>query len=566
MKYSIRYIPTSRIVVALLAVHLVLAVGSMRRLSLTFDEPNYTAAGYQFIKTGDQQLIPLQLHPPLSYYLNSLLLLPLDLDSVHVSGPDFYTSQPLIFESGYSPKLLIFLTRLPFVFVSVLLGFLIWRWGQKVYGNPAGLLALFFYALSPIVLANARLATPDIVLALTTAAAFYTFHEYLRQPSTKLLCLSGAVLGLALLSKFTALLLIPTFLFVAVLYQRKRNEKTLNQLLHVFAQMAPLLGIAFVVVWAGYGFQFGVPFVPNWLQPQLDKITGKPFWQMVSFFRRHEIPIPAFSYILGIYTQLAAAKGWHNNFLFGHLSQTGWWYYYWLAFLIKNTIPFLLCLAAGLLLARKGAERNDRERLILYSVIPLVLFFSLPTKINIGVRYTLPLFPLFCIIAGRAGLVLRGKWRYALALLCVWQIGSVAWIHPYYLSYFNEFVGGPSNGYKYLVDSNLDWGQNLDRLSDYLKEHHITDAKISYFGPDGVMKYYGLKNIGPEEYNPSPGVWAISATSLQGLYLEDPDSFQWLRKLQPKEVIGYSIFIYDVDQEDLQEMSSPSQRASFMQE
>jgi 4-amino-4-deoxy-L-arabinose transferase-like glycosyltransferase len=538
MKYSIRNIPTSRIVAALLAVHLVLAVGSMRRLSLTFDEQSYAGAGYQFIKTGNQQLIPLQLHPPLSYYLNSLLLLPLNFDSVRVSDPGSYSSEPLIFESGYSPKLLIFLTRLPFVLVSLLLGVLIWRWGRKVYGSSAGLLALFFYALSPIILANARLATPDIVLASTTAAAFYVFHEYLRQPSIKRLCLSGAALGLALLSKFTALLFIPTFFFVAIAYQWRRTDVPNRRVPRVLTQMMVLLGIAFVVVWAGYGFHFAVPFVPDWLQPRTDELMSKPFWQMVAFFRRNKIPIPAFPYVLGIYTQLAAAKGWQNNFLFGHLSRTGWWYYYWLAFLIKNTIPFLLCLAAGLLVARKGAARNDGERLILYSMIPLVLFFSLPTKINIGIRYILPLFPLLCITAGRAALVFRGKWRYALALLCVWQVGSVAWIHPYYLAYFNEFVGGPSNGYKYLVDSNLDWGQNLERLADYLKEHHITNAKIRYFGPHGVMQYYGLKNIDPGECKPAAGVWAVSATSLQGLYLEDPDSFQWLRKLQPKEVIG----------------------------
>lgn len=555
MKVSFTNQSAFRVVVILAAVHAVLALGSARRMSLTWDEPSYIGAGYQFLTTGNPQIVALQLHPPLSYYLNSLPFLPLNLDRERFSQENYvqheYIGLPLIFESDYPPKLLILLSRLPSVLLSTLLGILLWRWSRKLYGEGAGLLTLFLYAFSPVVLANASLATPDILLALTTAAALFLFHAYLLRPSIGRLCLSGLALGLALLSKFTALILLPTFAFVLILHCRKREACERNG---VFTQgligLCGVFCIAFLALWAGYGFQFGVPFIPAWLQPRAETLVQeKVFWRVGAMLAGKGIRVPAYSYILGIYTQLAAAKGWKNNFLFGRISQSGWWYYYWLAFLIKNTIPFLLCLAAGLLVRRNVSAENEDERLLLYSMIPMVVFFSLPTKINIGIRYLLPLFPLLFVAAGRAALVFREKRRYVLVLLCLWQVGAVAWIHPHYLAYFNEMIGGPSNGYKYLVDSNLDWGQELDSLAGYLKQNNIQNANIRYFGPPGVLAYYGLRNIEPEKCGPGPGIWAVSATYLQGVYLPDRNCFGWLKKLRPKKVLGYSIFIYQVADE-----------------
>ncbi len=546
-----------RIVLALVTVHVLLAFSSMRHLALTWDEPSYIGVGSQYILTHNPQIVALQLHPPLSYYLNSVLLLPLNLADARFHDPNFLRGEnialALIFNSRWSPGLLLFLARAPFVLMSALLGVLLWRWSRQLYGETGGLVTLILSLFSPIILANSRLATPDIVLALTTAAALYFFHRYLLQPSLKRLLASGALLGLALLSKFTALLLIPTFLFVFVMHVFMRSKQaTRPALKRQLAGFAAVFGIAFVVVWAGYGFQFGVPFIPDWLQSQAERLVReKPFWRVAGLLAAKKIPVPAYSYVMGIYTQLAAAKGWKDNFLFGHISREGWWYFYWAAFLIKNTLPFLVCLATACLVVWKLPIEKEDERLLLYSLAPLILFFSLPTKINIGIRYLLPLIPLLTVFAGKAALVFQGKRRAILAILCAWNIGAVLWVHPHYLAYFNELVGGPSNGYKYLVDSNLDWGQELERLADYLKENDIKGAHIRYFGPRWVLKYYGLRNSNPADCTPVPGVWAVSATYLQGLYLPDAACYHWLLKLHPKKVIGYSIFVYEVSEEDL---------------
>jgi len=135
-----------------------------------------------------------------------------------------------------------------------------------------------------------------------------------------------------------------------------------------------------------------------------------------------------------------------------------------------------------------------------------------------------------------------------IGILSLWYIFSSVSIYPHYLAYFNEFVGGPDNGYKYLVDSNLDWGQDLKGLKKYMDEKGIRKIKLSYFG-GAEPEYYGI-NYQPvttrEMLKPTPGIYAISATNLQAVFYPNKNYFAWLRKLRPKAKIGYSIFIYEV--------------------
>jgi hypothetical protein len=364
--------------------------------------------------------------------------------------------------------------------------------------------------------------------------------------------LTGGALGLALLSKFSALMLIPIIPFVLGGDWLKKADDSeglsfINRLVGLFSVFA----VAAIVVWAGYGFQVITPFMPHWLKPEAGRlISEKPFWAAVDMLAGRGVRVPVYSYVLGIYTQLAAARGWKDNFLFGHISSGGWWYFYWAAFLIKTPLPFIACLGAAIFMKGAGGRSRD-ERFLLLSIAPMIVFFSLPTRINIGLRYILPLCPLFFIFTGKAARVESRKWKWTLALLCLWYAGAAGWVYPHYLAYFNELVGGPANGYKYLVDSNLDWGQGLGDLSQYLKEEGIRNARIKYFGPSGVMEHYGLRNADLNDCEPSAGVWVVSATYLQNLYLTNRHCHDWLRGLRPKKIIGYSIFIYEVSGEDL---------------
>jgi hypothetical protein len=142
--------------------------------------------------------------------------------------------------------------------------------------------------------------------------------------------------------------------------------------------------------------------------------------------------------------------------------------------------------------------------------------------------------------------------------MVIWYVVASLFIAPHYLSYFNEIIGGPDKGYKYLVDSNLDWGQDLKGLKKYMDDHAIKRISLSYFGIDSPKRYgieydwlpsHHLYNPRPENEKKFPvnRFLAISATNLQGVYLEPKDMYKWLREYEPVAKIGYSIFIYDLN-------------------
>jgi len=184
-------------------------------------------------------------------------------------------------------------------------------------------------------------------------------------------------------------------------------------------------------------------------------------------------------------------------------------------------------------------------------------FFSLNNR-AIGLRYILPIYPfLFVFAAGTAQFLLSKKITAGvLAAAMAWYVGASCHIHPHYLAYFNELAGGPDNGYKYLVDSNLDWGQDLKGLKKFMQERGISRISLSYFGSDSPDRYGIAYDWLPSFYlrDPDPkhppatlkGWVAISATNLEGVYFVNRDIFARFRNLQPVAKIGYSIFVYDL--------------------
>jgi hypothetical protein len=158
--------------------------------------------------------------------------------------------------------------------------------------------------------------------------------------------------------------------------------------------------------------------------------------------------------------------------------------------------------------------------------------------------------PFLFVLVGRLVSHVRRRWVYvALIVLCAWYAVGSFRIHPHYLAYFNEIVGGPDNGYKYLVDSNLDWGQDLGNLGDYMSRNGIDEIYLAYFG-SAHPTYYGIQPLPlpteePADLQTRPSaVYAISATYLQGGYLGDTEAFSWLRRYEPFAKVGYSIFLY----------------------
>jgi hypothetical protein len=531
----------------LLAVMFGLAVGSALDKSPTFDEGFYVGRGWAFWRTG--HLMPLG-HPPLTNLLSGLgvLLEPGLPDPTTLNGwaEDNYEdfSHDLLWEQGIDTDRVIFLARLPTIFLGLLLGALVCRWGWELYGHWGALIALALYALSPNVLAHTRLATTDLGVAAFYVAALYAWTRFLRRWSARWLVIGGLLFGLAQAAKFSALLLGPTLLAMT-LWVAWRKRKQLGEGDGPLAQIArwPL----------------------GWLWAALAALIGMGLIGLVALWATYLFalrPYPLANYVSEFLHFMSLAAEGHRAYLLGSFSQSGWWYYHPLILLAKMPLPALAILLVAITLALGRSMRPAEMALVFPALV--YLGASMLGSLNVGIRYLLPMLPLLFLFSGRiASGSSRSRWLRmgVLAILLGCQAALHVWIYPDYLAFYNLAVGGPRNGYRIAVDSNLDWGQDLPELAAYLAGHDDQlQVYLSYFGWADPA-YYGIDAIRlpgwppPEPdpvrapfhpLTPLPGRYAISASNLVGVQLYEPDSFAYFRTREPVARIGNSIFIYEI--------------------
>jgi hypothetical protein len=218
---------------------------------------------------------------------------------------------------------------------------------------------------------------------------------------------------------------------------------------------------------------------------------------------------------------------------------------------------------------RTGIRKLESEEWYLIIAAACMFFLFSMGRVQIGFRYLLPILPMVYVLISRlmtADFFTRARYSIPFGIICLWYLLSSVTIYPHYLAYFNELAGGPDNGYKYLVDSNLDWGQDLEGLKEYMDENSIDSIKLSYFGSADAdyynIHYEYLPSIGLRPDEPGDLWWyeegneekcgyvqglvAVSATNLQGVLLENRECFKWLEDYEPIAKIGYSILIYDI--------------------
>ena len=220
-----------------------------------------------------------------------------------------------------------------------------------------------------------------------------------------------------------------------------------------------------------------------------------------------------------------------------------WWVYYFVAFGIKNTVPMLILILLSFLGIRNiPADRLTKSILI----VPIIFFFlvTLRDKAPAGIRYFLPIYPLFFVLCGGWA---AGAWKQKKALrtaviaLLSWHALEAARIFPDHLAYFNEFIGGPDEGYRYLRDSNIDWGQDLKGTAEWAKEQGYPELVVSSISPVDLKKAYGVpwRSLTPQETKePGPYVYAIGVHGIDGM--------PWVRHYKPVKIIGHSMWIYDL--------------------
>lgn len=375
--------------------------------------------------------------------------------------------------------------------LGALLGVVVWRWSRALWGVAGGLLSLFLFSLSPTLIAHARLVTTDLPAALGYAATAFAFWRFLESPGTTRALLTGAALGASLAAKFSAVLLGPALLvaggiWVAVSPSDRRRARA--------AAVARGLAIAFAVawacVWAAYGFRYSASSDPSfhfdWEARAADPL-GIP--APVRAARAGKL-FPE-SWLYGITS--ARQSEIRLAYLDGEASELGWHRYFPEAFLWKTPPALPLLAAWGVIGALSAWKRRPAAATVLGTVFVVYAAVSIASRLNIGHRHLAPLEPLLFVACGSVATIAAGRARkFAAAALLAGYASSSVSAYPGYLAYFNVLAGGKDGGAEHLLDSNLDWGQDLGRLARWMREHDVATIDLAYFGT-ADPKAYGVR-------------------------------------------------------------------------
>ena len=543
---------------------------TLRRETQTWDEACHIFAGYRYWTRGDFTINPE--HPPLVKLIAAATLLPLRLKgperkSVFSKEEDFVSAARFVYSNN--AEQILFRTRMATSLFCISLAALVFATAREMFGKTAALIALTIFVFEPNILAHGWEVTTDTAFSCFLLATIYAFYRYVQQPSTKRLLILGLAAALALASKHSAILVFPILIVVAAAELWFRKRYTPAQVassaggVRIFRALIAAGGVAIAVLWASYGFRLhperGVDAGPRVIQyaGRLDHRLQRVL--IVEAARWHLLPE---SYLYGL-ADVGFTADFSHTYIFGHVYPHGQWFYFPAAFVIKSTLSLLLLLLlVPFAIAFRGA-RFRRELAFLILPAAIYFFVAVISTLNIGVRHILPVYPFLIVLAGwGAAELIRAKRKlmYAVAFVLAFGIVSSLRVFPVYLAYANELWGGPANTYKYLSDSNVDWGQQLKTVKQYLDQRHVNDCWFAYFA-DVVVDptYYGvpckpLTTIAsvwlqhPIEVPPTiDGPVLISASVLSG-YEFGPDQlnpYDQFTRMRPTAVIEHSVFVYD---------------------
>jgi Dolichyl-phosphate-mannose-protein mannosyltransferase len=544
---------------------------SIRRESQTWDEANHIFAGYRSWTHADFGLNPE--HPPLLKLLATIPLFssPLktpQLENRYFKEDAFLGGKDFLYKNNAESILL--RTRMAAASLTLLLAVVVFFATREMFGKYAALIALTLLAFDPNLLAHGALVTTDAGLSCFMFASIYAFYRWVKTPSLWRMAIVGIATGLALAVKHTGFLVFPILLLLAVCelvrYQitERQTQNTLGK--HVLKFAVALCGItliSLVLLWSFYGFRYAAR--PNGLQlnPTLSAyiqgLKPRESWIISTIARRRLLPE---SYLYGLADVRLTAE-YYTSFVLGKIYAHGVWFYFPIAFLIKSTIGFLaLLLLTAVAIA---ARRLNRWREILFLLVPPIFYLvvALTVGMNIGVRHILPVYVFLSVLIGGAAWALirqNRRWTYVVVAFLVMHAGSSLRTFPVYIAYANELWGGPSQTYKYLTDSNVDWGQQLMAAKQYLDERGVKDCWFEYFAA-GVVEpsYYGIpckplptiSTLWLNQEIPVPatidGPVLISASNLSGFEFGPGslDPYGQFRQLAPTAVIEHGIFVFD---------------------
>lgn len=584
-------------IVVLLSLHALLLGYGASIHSPTIDEVAHLPAGISHWRFARFELY--QVNPPLVRMVAALPVLAADAETPWHSYRDqpgrrteFIIGNDLIRENGLRSFDLFTWARLACLPFSLVGAWVVYRWSDELFGSSAALGALAIWCLSPTILAHGQLITPDVAATSLGVLCCWRLWHWTERPTWRNTLWFGLALGLTELTKFTWVILVP---LVVVLWAIKRlgHRKLANTQESAEPNERPgvwpcsfrfviAMLLAHQIILLGYAYDRvleplkSFEFVSNVLKPDPKIRTGNIFAE--NWLGEIPVPLPA-CYVEGIDVQkLEFEREDRMSYLAGEFRYPGWWYYYLYALAIKVPLGFWLIgvLAVVALLLKRGLRVPWRDHvfLLLPAVVILVLV-SANTGINRHMRYVLPAFPFVIIwISQIFAAPPKSKLFLAAGAGLLWAAASSLWIYPHSLSYFNELVGGPRHGHEHIINSNIDWGQDLLLLREWVQQHpEAADMDIAYFG--GIYAAAaGLEGAapppGPETVNlqsemprgPQPGWYAVSVNYFYRLYplnyrtanqnrlVGVQCDYRYFLELEPVETIGYSIYIYHISEEE----------------
>lgn len=593
-------------VALLVAAHAALAFTAVRTKGVTYDEVYHVTGGYLFDRFNefrvhtDNGVLPQRLHGLAPLVAGAT---PPRMDDVYWRTSDAgVIAHHFFYGVGNDSDAWLLGARALNLLFSAGVCVLAFVWARALGGALAGLAACALLAFSPTLLAHGPLATTDAASALLLPASVGLFWWQLQRRDAGAVAASALVFALACVTKYSALILLPVFVVLATVHHFVVARRGLGAWLAVTLAHA---GAAWVVIWACFGFRYGA-FAPG-LPPGESLIRPWPWllerlgWQasVIDFAREWKL-LPE-GFLFGYANTAVGAQG-RGAFLAGAHSVTGWREFFPLAFLWKSSLAELLAAAVTLL----GVGVALARRRLSLAWLPLAIFATaygaaaISSHLNIGQRHLLPLYPLLAIAAGVTLAAWPRRAWLAATVVVVAQAATALTTWPHYLAYFNPVAGGPANGWRLLVDSSLDWGQDLPALRRWLDANNSGPGAgrvhLAYFG-SGDARRAGIRAVtlpGVDSFKIleprpefSPGLYAISATILQRVYspvagpwtlerekalhalrarapteLSDTDArlldalrlarlCHALRERAPDAQVGYSILIYRVDATEL---------------
>ena len=538
------------------------ATGSWRVYSNTWDEPEHLAAGVELLDRGIYEYDTE--HPPLGRLFMALGPYLAGARSFDTPGPEGVREGVDILYSGGGSRYELYLTlaRLGMLPFLALLLFVTWLWGRALFTREAtALLAVLFLSSVPPVLGHGALASLDVAAAATILLALYALQRWLVSAALSDAVFFGLATGVAVATKFSAVPFIGlSFIALVVVRACCGPRAALPAGVAAAPGRAWLAGFAlivltmFVPLLLVYGPRTYDPVGAarrfDWAVAYLLQERG--FDHQLGVLLQHLwLPRPMQDLVNGIVAVKAHNDSGHLSYLLGRTSLTGWWYFYLVALAAKTPLPLLVAGPIGMWgLARDGWRNRDPWRLApAVLTLTILVFSSSFSRINIGIRHVLILYPFFALggawaltraWSALAALRQRGVARAGAAVLLAltaWQLSTLWSAYPDYLPYFNEAVRNPE---AVLVDSDLDWGQDLRRLEWRAAELKIPQLSLAYRGTAQLSQepLPPFTNLPPRQ--PAHGWVAISALART----RNPEDYAWVQAYEPVERIGKTIDLY----------------------